>query len=275
MATFKYDVCLSFAGEDRQYVESVASALRTAGIAVFYDRYHETDLWGKNLYEHLSRVYRDEARYCIMFISRHYAAKLWTSHERRSAQERAFRESEEYILPVRFDDTEVPGLSSTTGYLDVESRPPKELAALIVAKLKPTHQVQRSVPHIVLDSTVLTDLLSEESLRILPAYERISQSHREAYLGELRRRMHENAPSEAAAAMVALFYLRDRDLGAQLLQLGRSSSPTIRRRAIFYLGELRYRQSLPFLSSAMSDPNLNVRAAAGQALFKISGRKPQ
>ncbi len=51
---FDYDVTLSFAGEDRPYVEQVAHSLRELGIKVFYDKYYEADLWGKNLYTHLA-----------------------------------------------------------------------------------------------------------------------------------------------------------------------------------------------------------------------------
>jgi hypothetical protein len=67
-------------------------------------------LFGKNLYTHLSDVYQNQARYCVMFLSKHYAKKAWTNHEREAAQARAFREHEEYILPVRLDDTEIPGM---------------------------------------------------------------------------------------------------------------------------------------------------------------------
>ncbi|MGP8049154.1 MAG: hypothetical protein ACLPYB_00960 [Desulfobaccales bacterium] len=35
----QFDVALSFAGEDRKYVEEVASNLRKMGIKVFYDKY--------------------------------------------------------------------------------------------------------------------------------------------------------------------------------------------------------------------------------------------
>ena len=55
-------------------------------------------------------VYREKARYCLMLVSAAYAAKVWTTHERKSAQARAFSQSAEYILPVRFDETEIPGL---------------------------------------------------------------------------------------------------------------------------------------------------------------------
>lgn len=49
---YDYDVTLSFAGEDRAYVEKVAAALYSLGIRVFYDRYEQVDLWGKDLYTH-------------------------------------------------------------------------------------------------------------------------------------------------------------------------------------------------------------------------------
>lgn len=35
----EYDVALSFAGEDRAYVEMLAEQLKARGITVFYDRY--------------------------------------------------------------------------------------------------------------------------------------------------------------------------------------------------------------------------------------------
>jgi hypothetical protein len=135
--SFEYDICLSFAGEDREAVEVIAEGLREEGIRVFYDGYATAELWGKDLYEHLDYVYRQAARYCVLFVSKHYARKVWTSHERQSAQARAITENREYILPVRFDDTEVPGLRDTVGYVDLRLVRPDELVELINEKLGP------------------------------------------------------------------------------------------------------------------------------------------
>lgn len=129
-----YDIALSFAGEDRPYVAEVAAGLHELGLRVFYDRYEEVDLWGKNLYAHLDDVYRRKAQYCVMFLSRHYAKKNWTNHERSSAQARAFEEGREYILPVRLDDTAIPGVLPTISYIDGRSHSPAELAAKIAQK---------------------------------------------------------------------------------------------------------------------------------------------
>ena len=93
---------------------------------------------GKDLYEHLSSVYKDQARYCVMFLSEHYAKELWPNHERKSAQARAFQENREYILPVRLDDTEIPGIPPTVGYLDLRSMTIEEVYEALVKKLSST-----------------------------------------------------------------------------------------------------------------------------------------
>lgn len=132
---YEYDVALSFAGEDRDYVEKVAAYLKDKGINVFYDDYEKVKLWGKDLYIHLDEVYRKKAKYCVMFLSKAYASKVWTNHERSSAQARAFGEKEEYILPVRFDNTEIPGIRPTVGYLDLKGISPEELGESIIKKI--------------------------------------------------------------------------------------------------------------------------------------------
>lgn len=132
---FKYDVVLSFAGEDREIVEALAILLRDSGYKVFYDRFEESKLWGKNLYDYLSDIYRNQGRYCVMFLSEHYAKKLWTLHERQNAQERAFKEHREYILPIRIDDTKIPGILDTVGYIDVREKSVEEIFELLKDKL--------------------------------------------------------------------------------------------------------------------------------------------
>lgn len=130
-----YEVVLSFAGEDRAYVDRVADSLRNNDVSLFYDSFEEAALWGKNLTEHLHKVYSSSARYCVMFISKHYAEKVWPTHERRSAFEKAIETKQEYILPARFDDTEIPGLHKHIAYVDLRKKTPEELANLILQKL--------------------------------------------------------------------------------------------------------------------------------------------
>jgi hypothetical protein len=132
---YEYQVALSFAGEDRAYAEELAEILSSKNISVFYDKYEKAQLWGKDLYQHLQKVYRDMAQFCVVFLSNSYAEKLWTKHELKQAQTRAFKESEEYILPIKIDSTEIPGINETIGYIDLREDNISTVADLILQKL--------------------------------------------------------------------------------------------------------------------------------------------
>ncbi|CAN0326234.1 unnamed protein product, partial [Phaeothamnion confervicola] len=84
---------------------------------------------------HLSKIYKDEAKYCLMLVSGHYAKKQWTSHERRAAQARAFAENSEYILPLRLDDAQVDGILDTVGFLDYRKVTEERIVDSVVHKV--------------------------------------------------------------------------------------------------------------------------------------------
>jgi len=134
-ANREYDVALSFAGEDRGYVDETATILDRTQVSVFYDQFEEVRLWGKDLAEHLHQVYSKDSHFVVMFASRHYAKKAWPSHERQSALSRHLKGETGRILPVKLDDTEIPGVPSTIGYIDARAVAPERLAELIRQKL--------------------------------------------------------------------------------------------------------------------------------------------
>jgi hypothetical protein len=118
---FDYDITLSFAGEDRLIVSQVAENLKKSGVRVFYDEFEKSNLWGKDLVQHLDYVYRSKSQYCIIFVSKHYASKIWTNHELKSALARSITQNEEYILPIQLDSTELPGIRPTVGYISIQT----------------------------------------------------------------------------------------------------------------------------------------------------------
>lgn len=131
----KYQVALSFAGEQRAYVEEVAHHLAARRIAVFYDDFERIRLWGQNLAEAFHKAFEHQADLVVMFISKAYIEKPWSGHERRSALSRMVRNQSEYILPVRFDNTPVDGLPEDVAYKRAEQFSPAQLAAMIAEKL--------------------------------------------------------------------------------------------------------------------------------------------
>jgi hypothetical protein len=130
-----FQVALSFAGEDRDYVRSVAAALQARAIRVFFDEEEETTLWGRDLVEELARIYGEDSMVVVLFISHAYAEKAYPRHERRTALARAIEERREYVLPARFDDADIPGLLPTVQYVDLRHKTPEQLATMIADKL--------------------------------------------------------------------------------------------------------------------------------------------
>jgi tetratricopeptide (TPR) repeat protein len=132
---WRWDVALSFAGAQRDYVRQVAATLQARGVRCFYDADEETELWGKYLTEELPAIYGEQAAAVVVFVSAEYAARDWTRHERRAALARAVRDRREYVLPARFDDTPLPGLLSDMVTVNLRTKTPQQFAAMIAGKL--------------------------------------------------------------------------------------------------------------------------------------------
>jgi hypothetical protein len=66
-----------------------------------------------------------------------YLERKWTDHERQSVQDRALQQSSSYLLPMYLDETELPSLHSTTGYLDARAvyRRRARYAILFISRL--------------------------------------------------------------------------------------------------------------------------------------------
>lgn len=70
---------------------------------VFLDELYEAELWGTNLVEKLSDIYENQARFCLIIVSKEYCKRIYTNVERRAALDRAIRNKSEYILSVITD----------------------------------------------------------------------------------------------------------------------------------------------------------------------------
>ena len=131
-----FDVAISFAGTERKLAEELATKIRDLGFSVFYDDFFPEQLWGKNLVEFFHSIYSSRARYCVIFVSGEYLNRAWTVHERQSAQERMLKEKgQEYILPIKVEEVDLPGIPSTIGYLPIGLGIEK-ISELLANKLK-------------------------------------------------------------------------------------------------------------------------------------------
>ena len=129
----KYHVALSFAGEQRETALKINRILNGyPGIRVFYDKDFEIPMWGKSLLGSLQDVYENQAYSIAMFISKEYRENPFPKLEMEFSFQN-YLENGGIILPIRFDDTEIPGLPKTIAYIEFTTY--EEIAAKIVQKL--------------------------------------------------------------------------------------------------------------------------------------------
>lgn len=119
---FDYDVALSFAGEDREVAAFIARHL-APDFSVFYDEFETAELWGSDLSETLPDRYV-RSRFCVLFLSPEYLAKMWTVLERQAiVVEFLRRRGQDFVLPVRMRGFtgSVPGVPALIGYITIGS----------------------------------------------------------------------------------------------------------------------------------------------------------
>lgn len=107
----EYDVAISYAKNDREVAEALASRLAARGLRVFYDRTRAETLWGERLGDVLTEIYGRAATVVVVLVSCHYGASRWTMLERNAARSRlGAHDTAGSVLPLCLDDTEPVGL---------------------------------------------------------------------------------------------------------------------------------------------------------------------
>ena len=135
---FNHDIALSFAGEDRSIAVKIARSLKSKGIDVFFDKFYQSDLWGKNLSDYFKEEYGKKARYVVPLISKNYVVRDWANFEFSIARDEAKSRKSEFILPLMLDDTKVFGLPPTIGFIDLRREGISTAVKLLIEKLSKT-----------------------------------------------------------------------------------------------------------------------------------------
>jgi hypothetical protein len=115
---YQYDVVLSFAGEEREYAQAIGDKLRVNGLVVFDEDLDKGNLRAPDLASHLYQI-NQQSQYYILLASKAYADKM--SYEDQAAREWIIsKKVEQYILPIRCDDTQLPGLPENIKYFGIQ-----------------------------------------------------------------------------------------------------------------------------------------------------------
>lgn len=135
MRSRQIDVAISYSSAQIRYVTNFATYLQQMGVIVWFYPFEEAQIVGEDLVVYLKRVYKEWAKLCVMFISKEYVGSAIAGLERRAALARQLEEDSTYIIPIRFDDTEVPELDEYIVYLRTKNYTEEQLAQVIRKRL--------------------------------------------------------------------------------------------------------------------------------------------
>ena len=159
--SYDYDVCLSFAGEDRAIAQKIATAFKRKKMRVFFDDFERRSLWGKDLFKHLFAVYSKQSRFCVILFSPAYLRKNWTNHEMRAAQLRTLGERREYVLPVVARPCKMPDEFSTISYLDLRKDSIRDIVLGVSEKTGERIEEEGWIPEDKLVAKINRDVVNE------------------------------------------------------------------------------------------------------------------
>ena len=134
----RFKVALSFPGEHRDYVSSLAAEVkkRLGNGAVFYDRDFTAQLARPNLDTLLQRIYLINSDLVVVFLCKDYERKEWCGLEWRAIRQIIKNKNDHAIMFMRFDSADVTGSMSIDGYVDLEQHTPLQAARMIVERVR-------------------------------------------------------------------------------------------------------------------------------------------
>jgi len=139
----RFAVALSFPGEQREFVKTVAGLLAEAfGEAqILYDRYHDAEFARVDLDVHLPALYRTASELIVVFLCPEYAKKRWCGLEFRHIRQLIGTPDARRIMFFQFDDPgdlSPLGLVAGDGFIDIKERrlEPPDVVERILTRLK-------------------------------------------------------------------------------------------------------------------------------------------
>lgn len=132
---YEFDYAISFSRECRSVAKELADRLHLRGAAVFYDGFYRAHLLGQRLGRVFAWVFADGTRFFVPIVSASYANSTWPQHEWTIARHEAKNRQEEFILPIRVDDSLLLGLPDTVCYVDLRDHTVDTVADLLIEKL--------------------------------------------------------------------------------------------------------------------------------------------
>ena len=133
-----FKVAFSFPGELRNIVSEVVDRIKgelPVG-SVFYDDDFSAQLARPNLDSLLQTVYLNNSDLVVVFLSGDYEKKMWCGIEWRAIRSIINNKSDQAIMLVRSDDSDIPGIFAHDGYIDLNRFSAEQIAEFVLERVR-------------------------------------------------------------------------------------------------------------------------------------------
>ena len=127
---FEYDVVIAFSAPDRSTAEEFAILLAERNIKSSLDELRDPDMGSTGPAAHLAETFGRKARFYLLLISRSFPQTHWKDVEQLTSLTPGSS-----FLPVRLDDTDMPGLEDPAQVKDLRSHSKQEIVDLIAGTI--------------------------------------------------------------------------------------------------------------------------------------------
>ena len=133
---YAFDFAISFSGRERDQARRLGDCLVARGARVFCDQFFRAHLLGKHLDDEFAWTFGAGTRFVVPIVSASYTQKMWPQYEWQVAKMEEARRDDEFILPLRVDDSILVGLSDNVCYLDLRNITLEDVSEILLQKLE-------------------------------------------------------------------------------------------------------------------------------------------
>ena len=127
---FEYDVVIAFSAPDRSTAEEFARLLAERNIKSSLDELKDPNMGSTGPAAHLAETFARKARFYLLLISRSFPQINW-----RDVQPLTDPSAGSSVIPVRLDDTDLPGMEDPTQVKDLRSHSKQDIVDLIAGTI--------------------------------------------------------------------------------------------------------------------------------------------
>jgi hypothetical protein len=259
-STERRDLFISYSSKDAEFATRLANDLHSKGVKVRWDKMEMKV--GDSLHKKIREGITNSVWLGIV-LSPNSVSSPWVEKELSAALAQELERRNVFVLPILYRDCLVPVFLKDKVYADFRISYERGLEALL----------ERIDPPI--KPKLWKGLMSENPSKIAASFTAVERRNRTFYLDELASKLSSSSVGERISALTAVFVIRDKNLSGHLLRMAKDSSSSVRRFAVFYLGELRAKYALSVVNELLSDKSPEVRQAARDACRKIGGSTTQ